>query len=154
MIKNYITSPIKENFSKKVELTLALDKCSLKHSVELTPAEAMSFAEHGESYNNLNRDAFRNMIIKINSIVPRMNFPACNGHPNPNNGQTFHTFEIGNEGSRVVYVNVVKFYLQNKDEVYLKSLSSEIEAAGKSALADEIKTIQLCGSFQVRLWWD
>lgn len=91
----------------------------------------------------------KNFIEQINGLIPLMNF----GGDNPNNNNPHHTFDIGREYTRVIYINVVKAYMP-KDFSYDK-LRSQIEKVAIKHYADEKDVIENTPSFfQMRIWWD
>lgn len=143
------------NTQSLVDIVLALDKKSINYQVSFDPARALEFVGHADAYNGFTKDDLYKFINRINDLIPPMNFPLVNGFPNPNNGRTHHTFSIGNEGSRVIYLEIVKAYMKQFSSAEWISLWSAIQTAAKRANADEINLIENNdNTFKARFWWD
>jgi hypothetical protein len=139
--------------AKLLNLVLELDKCSIHHRVELNPETTVEYAKQCQTYNGHNNQHLQGLVEKINKLIPPMNFPSCNGLANPNNGRTHHNFEVGNEGSRVIYLRIVKAYLPKNFNYDL--LASNLCAAAQCAHADETHLIENNShAFEYRFWWD
>lgn len=131
-----------------IDAMLALDKSPALHwRVELTPKEAMEFAKKVEDANLIS------FIGKMNQIIPRPDY----GTENQNTGLPIHTFYIGKENTRVIYVDVVKTYLfgMNIDYTWLEN---QIRAEATECCADEIDLRSDLQAepllFKMRIWWD
>jgi hypothetical protein len=75
------------------------------------------------------------------------------GFDNPNNGHTFHTYQIGKEYSRVLYIEVVKTYI-TKPFDYAR-LARQLAAWAVAAGAGEHDVIENSPTaFEFRVWWD
>jgi hypothetical protein len=99
-------------------------------------------------------ESFRALAQKLDEQAPRMQFDGNN----PNNGNHFIKLDVGNEGSRVIYVNVPLFYLNGRESVLNKFLQS-VQTWAKEANADELHVMPPesnfgAGSYRVRIWWD
>ncbi len=95
------------------------------------------------------------LIATINTIIPPMKFKSPT---NPNNGKPHHTYLIGNEGSRVIYLVIRKFYLkkefQGKAFDY-DDLAAKLDTLAEQAHADEYGvTRDTKDEFIYRFWWD
>lgn len=134
---------------KRLFLAVKLDKRFTNWNVRLTPKEAMEFCKSAEEYNNLTKKGACELIGEIDKIIPLMRL----GKDNPNTGQSHHYYRIGREGSRVIYLEIVKTYLfVGFDYVVLGKKLFEL---GKKANADEHyveKNTHL--EFVYRFWWD
>jgi hypothetical protein len=140
--------------SGKVKAMLMLDECSDNYTVELNPDEALEFVRHAKAYNDFTSEMLVNLISGVNQLVPKMRFEG----DNPNNGKSHHTFIIGNEGSRVIYLKVRKFYLLKRFQGVrfdYKGFEASLKALGEQAHADEMSTIvDDKHVFMFRWWWD
>ncbi len=142
-----------------VDNVLVLDKQSIHYRVKLTPSEALEFVSRADAYNFFSQEDLKKFVTHLNHLIPPMNF-GTGGYPNPNNGHPHHVFLIGNEGSRVIYLEVVKSYMvkysQNKwNEKDFLGLWSTIQIAAGKAHADEIDLIENSEHvFKCRFWWD
>ena len=140
---------------KLVEAALELDRVSIGHVVEMQPAQAREFLSQAEAYNAFTQEDLVGLVDAVDALVPPMRFDDPS---NPNTGRQAHTYLLGNEASRVVYVQVPKFYLderfQGKPFDYLL-LAGSLEAVGLRAGADEICMVQDDDTtFKFRFWWD
>lgn len=132
---------------------LGMDKWSLRWQCELNPFDTIDFLNSCQEYNGMNN--LSGMVEKINLLIPRMEF----GKGNPNNNKSFHTFRVGNENSRVIYLDFSKAYLtkyrENKwNENDILSLIFEIQLLARKAGADEISIDNNEYSVTIRMWWD
>lgn len=138
----------------KVDAALALGEQSDRWLVELRPEEALEFVRRAGAYNAFAPEDLAELVQAINALVPPMKFAGAN----PNNGRPHHTFSVGNEGSRVVYLDVRKFYLkegyQGKPFDY-DGLAAALKELGTRANAVEFWTTKNDEhSFVYRFWWD
>lgn len=139
------------DLTEKVKAALALDEHSLNHRIEMDPGEALAFVKNDKSYNCYDTRKVSLMIRRINAIIPRMDF----GGDNPNNGRPHHTFEIGNESSRVIYVVIRRFNLNGMDDDETMRLVGQIDQAAKDADADERQLRRFDDRVvEFRIWWD
>jgi len=142
-IKNYVDN-LAALFNNKnmkfIEAFNQLDEISIQHKVGFTAKEALEVAD------------VSNLVKRVNALIPPMDF----GGTNPNNGQPFHTFDIGKEYSRVVYVSVVKTYFKlMKKEVDLPAIFKRLEEIGSNFGADENEIFENDENIFVwRFWWD
>ena len=138
----------------KVDAVLELDNLSVKYHVEMTPDETLEFVERADTYNNFTSDILAKLIREINQIIPPMKFQKGN----PNNGRSHHMFIVGNEGSRVIYLHISKFYLRKEFQgtpFDYKSLEKQLKLLAKQAKADEFYTVRNDDiTFEYRFWWD
>lgn len=129
------------NLSATVLAALTLDKHSTDYQVRLCPEEALGFAEKAEPCG-IGQAAFASLIQKINSVIP-----------NSQNGQPIYWLKIGNEGSRVMYVEIIKNYLPKYDG-WLEVLVA-INQLAKDFSCDEFDIKENTSScLTLRLWWD
>lgn len=119
--------------------------------VEMSPKDAKAFLAASSKYNFIPKDIDR-IVDVIGEIVPPMQFDEGN----PNNGKPHHQFLIGNEGSRVVYLQINKYYMP-KDFNY-KLLIADLGSTAKRFHADEFFVTKdeegKHGTFEYRFWWD
>ncbi len=118
-----------------------LDRLSLDYRVRMTPAEATYFCRHQDP-------TLGDLLAEISTIIPRCQYEG----DNPNNGKIHHHYYIGREGSRVVYVEVIRAYLQSDDEA--TQLAADIARLAEQYKADEINDEGKHGSLLIRIWWD
>ena len=133
----------------KVQKMLELDPIAHDYLVKLSPSEAMAFVSHAQEYNNIYREKLTRLIESISDTIPPMDF----GPENPNTGRPHHTFEIGNENSRVIYLEIQKFYMPaSYDYAWLATVLKQL---GSEALADERDVVQSDATkFRFRFFWD
>lgn len=137
-----------------VDCALALDEAhSTNHRVELRQEQFEEFARRCSIYNRMERDTFLAFAEAIRAHAPTMQYGTLNGAPNPNNGHPFHTIDVGNEGSRVVYVRMLRVYLKGRDDEALAAMSAFKLAAGLAS-ADEIHDVSDEHEYVLRVWWD
>jgi hypothetical protein len=142
---------ITPNPSILAHVALTLDKLSIHYTVEFSPAEALFFVSRADAYNDFSKQDLTRFIERVNEIIPRMNY----GGINPNNGNPFHKFDIGNEGSRVIYVKIVKGYLREHTAQQWAAMISSLQSNGKRAHADEIHVVENADGFiKLRFCWD
>jgi hypothetical protein len=125
----------------KIELLHALDVVSMHHRVELRPDEREQFFEKFD-------DEALALVKAINALVPPMRY----GEDNPNTGKPHHTFNVGREYTRVIYVELVAAYFKNDEE--RRAVAHGIARLATEAGADERDVKEKPGSTTVRLWWD
>ena len=132
-----------------VEAALVLDSSSTDFRIALSPDEAVDWASQVGEYNNMPTGAMKQLVDRINIVVPRMQYDEGN----PNNGKTFHTIHVGNSGSRFVEVRFYKGYTDRLD-CDLVSLSTMLRNIGDDLQADANETTQTNRYFTHRYWWD
>ena len=130
----------------QIEAMLALDKTPALHwRVECNPCEAYVFALEAKD------SPLRQVIEEVNRLIPRIDYGPENG----NTGATIHTFYIGKENSRVVYIDVVKTYFMNTGQnVDYDDFERKITNIAKKNFADEIDRFDEDLLFRMRIWWD
>lgn len=132
-----------------VDAILELDRHAQHYQVRVRPDEALAFAKRSEEYNNITNDNLVSLISVANEAIPPMQF----GPSNQNTGKPHHHFNVGNEGSRVIYCEVQKWYLPKG--FACDDLGCYLVAIGNEALADESDITRNDGSYlTVRWWWD
>lgn len=127
----------------EIDAMKILDKSSVLHwQVELTPKKALEFGVLVD--NNL-----FGFLDEINQIMPKPDY----GEDNPNNGIPVHTFSIGQECSRVVYISLIPTYIP-KGQVNYIDLEEKIREIAQKYHADEIDNTGERFVFKIRIWWD
>lgn len=127
-----------------------------KFRVQLTPAEATLALELYKKsgtfpYNGMPAN-MPEIIHAITTACGTVNFPELNGKPNPNTGGMHHvSISLGNEGSFVLYVQIVIAYPLTKPHA---EILCDLQSVGERFSADENTVDTRPGSFTVRLWWD
>lgn len=135
--------------NRKLCATLLLDTYSNHYQVEMRPDEAMEFTAALDDYNGFDPDRAVKLIERINDLIPPMQF----GSGNPNNDKPHHTFRVGREYSRVMYLDVVKAYMPINHD-YAK-LAGKLGRLGNDVNADEAGVVEdTDGCFTFRFWWD
>jgi hypothetical protein len=101
---------------------------------------------------------------KINDVLEIFaNFPQYYNPNNPNNGKDLLTYEIGREGSPVLYIScyffedMPNYYLDQNKEI--KSFTKDLfiknmKELGRLALADEADLTEGGLKHEFRFWWD
>ena len=136
-----------------VSPAVELDRVSLRHKIDFTPASARRFAARCEAHG-VDNCRLREMVRKIDKFIPPMNFGMCNGTPNPNNGRPHHWYTIGKEYSRVLYVNIAKAYLRDSDKLCAR-IGNFLYQISEDYGADEFGIVEdTPDSFVARFWWD
>jgi hypothetical protein len=121
-----------------------LDHSDVYHwQVELTPKKALEYAV------KINDDNLFGFLDKINQIMPCPQYEEGN----PNNGKMVHTFFIGQEYSRVVYISLVPTYIPKRQANYAE-LPQKIREIAQNYHADEIDEVHDRLIFKMRIWWD
>lgn len=134
-----------------VTAALALDEESLDYRVKLRPAQALEFVTNCGDYNEATEERLEKLVKKIDGIVPCMKF----GGENPNNGHAFHTYDLGREGSRVMYVQIIKTYRKDLKGEQWDALAALLVGAAKQAQADEASIVADDETeIKFRFWWD
>lgn len=137
-----------EGENKLITVALQLDNLSLNYRIEFQPDTAAAFVCCANAHNVTACDLVM-LIDSINAAIPRMQFAPGNS----NNGRPHHKFLIGNEYSRVIYVQIAKAYLP-VDFDY-NALTARLKSLANTAQADE-STVEENDSdgFTFRFWWD
>ena len=137
-----------------VEAALAIDRVSDDYLVKMTPAQAGEFLSRADAYNIFTSEDLVELLEAVDGEIPPMRF----GPDNPNTGKPHHTYMVGNEGSRVVYLAVNKFYLEERFQgkpFEYPHLGTELELLGLRAHANEAWVDQDDDkTFKFRFWWD
>jgi hypothetical protein len=143
--------------NRTVQAALALDPLSTHWQVELTPEDAHLFVCAAEDYNNFTRADLATLIQRIDHAIPPIQFNPGN----PNNGKPHHKYRIGNEGSRVIYLDIHKGYLKGRwAPADYDHLAQYLKALAVAAHADEYDIDQDIdftppdGLWTFRFWWD
>jgi hypothetical protein len=131
-----------------------VDETFTDYAVTLTPEYAQEFVREAQDYNAFTHEDLENLIASINEIIPPMNFPDTPiSTNNPNNGKPHHQFKIGNEGSRVIYLVILKFYMPK--EYNYEKLGKQLTVISKKCKADEAWSVQDDErNYVFRFWWD
>jgi hypothetical protein len=140
----------------KIDVVLSLDELSLSYRVELEPDEALKWSWYVMDYNEATAQVLRQLVEAVNARVPRMQY----NDSNPNNGKPTHSFYVGREGSRVMYVSVRLYHLVSRaanpytsDDI--ETLKKDLVALGYQHRADESWVEEEDRvSLTVRYWWD
>lgn len=136
---------------KSLAPALELDKTSLQFRVGFNPPTARRFADLGTAHGICPRD-LRNMIREIDGLLPRMDYGNLNGKPNPNNGRAFHTYAIGKEYSRALYLSAPKLYAKGFN---FDGLTAQLKTLANKYGCEEFNTEENTPySYLVRFWWD
>lgn len=134
---------------KQIDAMLALETCT-KWKVECDQETAEGFFACAEPYNGIPDDGLVGFAREVDRIVPRMHI----NEGNPNNGRRAHTWEIGNEGSRVVYLVIDRTFLPERPDKAPDSLEFTLRRIGREAGADEVDvTTDAIGRRVIRFWW-
>ena len=112
--------------------------------VELNPHDAFEFALR--SKNSFLIDFIR----EVNCIMPVLDY----GKDNTCTGKLAHTFSIGKEHTRVVYVNLIlTACMSPKVDTY--DLDKKLREIATKCGANEIDQPPYTGlTFKMRVWWD
>ena len=127
-----------------VDAALTLDSHALFYRVRLNPAEAERFARQvGDD------DHLAALLNAVDAVIPRMDF----GPANPNSGKVSHSYEVGRECSRVVYLDWVRSYAPKGFD--WPALEARLREIGEEAGADEYGPEEDGAlGFRYRFWWD
>ena len=143
-----------ERTNRKLDAVVTLDRAALDWRVKLDPDETREYLSRVESFNNCETGALVDLTKAVDAAIGRVRYPDVDGRPNPNNGRWHHSYEVGNEGSRVLYLEVFRQSSATPGLDY-QALTLTCRKAGRRALADENNIDQDDGSyFRWRWWWD
>jgi len=118
-----------------------LDIVALDYRVRLTPEQAAEFC--------LRRDPLvGELLAEIDKVIPPMQYEG----DNPNNGFPHHNYYIGREATRVIYVEVIRAYMDTDEQV--AEIAEQIKQLAKKYEADEINDEGERGAIFLRIWWD
>jgi hypothetical protein len=132
-----------------ISAALMLDTCSLFWQVQLEPDEMREFARRCTYYNGLTEDKLLYLLDSIDGLVPRIQF----GPDNPNNGKPCYQYWIGNQHSRVLYLEIRKSLLPHPLD--FAWVDNQLWTLAQEAGADEYKVVQNDdATFLYRIWWD
>jgi hypothetical protein len=129
------------------------DTHSIRHQVEMQPSEAVEFCQGCQGINEATNKNLTRFVKSVNEMIPAIKFDDGN----PNNGRSHHTFIVGQECSRVIYVTFAKYYLKgynwtgqeyNELERLLKNTASRFNADEMCVTENDEH------SFTFRAWWD
>lgn len=129
---------------KLVDIVLEAEKNCLHFRMELKPDEFFDFIVRSDRYTT---DIVR-CFFQIDALIPRMSYPE----PNPNNGHPFHTYDVGNEYSSVVYLKFVKAYLPK--DFNFGELQDKLHEFAHKMACEEMDVAKDDGCFEFRFWWD
>lgn len=134
----------------KVDRVIAVDQASSDYQIKLTPEETKEFLQRAEIYNRIPK-TIALIVDQIDAITPR----AYYNPDNPNNGSQIFNFRVGNEGSRVLYLEVRAPFGLPKDFDWLE-YERKLTEIGKTFDADEIDTLENKPAYKltIRFWWD
>ena len=145
--------------AEKMDAILALDKLSLQYRVELRPADAAHFANRCDQHGHTAAQLLR-LIRQTSNVIPRMLFDRWYGSPaNPNNGRRIHSYHVGKEYSRVIYLEVITTYLTNYGHYnytaeQIETLRDQLVAVGQAVGCDEVDATISTGGLSIRYWFD
>lgn len=140
---------LKPHEADLVAQLVALDVVALDYAVRVSPYVAEVFAQQAEGANRATPERVLGLVRAANGLVPGMHAPGT-----PNDGRVHHSWRVGREKSRVLYLDVVGAYL-NLAVGGLDALTGTLERVGQDAGCDEVKTtMDGLGGFTVRYWWD
>ena len=138
--------------SRLVAAVLTLDPHADFYRIRLDPQEAASFArlslydagaEEGEE------GPLTRLLGAVEGMIPLMDY----GPGNPNTGEPSHTYEVGRECSRVVYLDWPRAYAPNDFD--WPALEARLREIGEEAGADEYGPEEDGAfGFRYRFWWD
>jgi hypothetical protein len=135
---------------QKAKAAVAMDKHFTAWTAEFTPDEAQAFVARCQVYNNMTHEKLVRLVRAINRIIPAMDL----GETNPNTGTPCHCFKIGNEGSRVIYVQVRKWAVPEKRGQW-KRLAEQVRQFASEAGANEFHVSKNDRhELLLRIWWD
>lgn len=137
--------------SAMVRAAVVLDRVSHDYLVKFDAEQAIEFLFAARSINNAMGNDLAAMVGEINRLIPPMDF----GPGNPNNGGAHHEFKIGAEGSRVVYLHILKTYLPDWTKRDYAKLTASLARLGARHEADEAwPTANDDAEYVFRFWWD
>ncbi len=129
----------------KVKAAIALDQANdgsaLTYRIRMLPEEAAAFCEKQDPHAG-------DLIKEIDAAIPRCQYTP----DNPNHNTTHHNYYMGLESSRVIYVEVIRAYMESYQAV--STLNDHIQKLAKKYDADEIDDHGKHGSIFLRIWWD
>jgi len=134
---------------QKVDAFNNMWKWSINFQVKFTPEEMPTYLKQEKHYNEYDGAKVREMIQKIDALTPTKYYNPGN----PNNGKPHHVYNIGREGSPVIYLEIRKIYMPNNFDydtytMDLKRLAYEAEADEAGIITNNDH------EFIARFWWD
>jgi hypothetical protein len=131
------------SFSEKIEAVLSVDTHARVYNVEMRPHEARLFARSCYPYGHTTEELV-GFIEQIDKRIPGMSWDESRSH---------HMYHIGREGTRVVYLHVIKVYLDREYKYY--ELMLAVGAIASKYGADEFRIEKEDeGEVVYRVWWD
>jgi hypothetical protein len=132
-----------------ISAALTLDILSPHWRVQLQPDEMVEFARRCMYYNDITQEGMLRLLQDIDSAIPRMQFQEGN----LNNGKQCYYYHIGNEGSRVLYVEIRKQLMSHP--LGSAWLEKELRLAAQAAGANEYYiAMEDKHTLMYRIWWD
>lgn len=137
-----------------VDAALRIDESSLHYRIELAHDDAREFLRRSPVYNGIPKNISA-IVDTILAVVGPMKYGLCNGAPNSNDGKFGHVqIQVGNEGSRVIYVSGHR----TPGSPSTKQILSGLKAVGRQFAADESDCVESASGpfehFSWRYWWD
>jgi hypothetical protein len=140
-----------EHVTKVVDHIIALDADCKHYLVEITQDMAVDWSNRSPVCNRLLRNNLVAMVDYINKTSPKQNY----GKGNPNTGSVSHTFKVGNEFSRIVYVVYKKPYCKLDETAWLQFAVDILARAKNIGKPDEaIMESNTNELLTLRFWWD
>lgn len=137
--------------TKVVTNIIALDEDFEHYLVEITPDMAVDWANRSPVCNRLTRNNLVAMIDYINKTSPKEH----HGKGDPLTGKVCHTFKVGNEFSRIVYVVYRKPYCKMEEKDWLQFAIDVLTRAKSIGKADDaIMESSSQTLLTLRFWWD
>ena len=139
---------------KLIEAVLTIDEVSIEYLVKMTPVQAREFLSRADAYNAFTRTDLVSLVEAVDAEIPLMQF----GPDNSNTGKPHHFYLVGNESTRVVYLVVNKFYLEERlqgQPFDYQRLVTTLRSLADRAHADETSVNRNdSDTFKFRFWWD
>lgn len=136
--------------TNKLQAIGVIDESTLHYQIRYSAEDALQVVSScgGRFGTWVQRSDLVGFVESVNDLIPPMQL----WEGNPNNGKPHHTFSIGREYSRVVYVRIVKTYIRSSFD--LDTLVNGLQKLGEEAGADEIHVSRQRGVVSIRFWWD
>lgn len=104
-----------------VGLLISVDKQYPRYQVELSPEKTILFIETAVPVGSETRERVTKLLNTVNDLIPRIDF----GKDHPKTGQPHHSYRVGRESCRVIYLDLFMGYFE--EGFNMQSLCESIE---------------------------
>ena len=132
---------------RRLVAAVHIDRLFSAYEIEMTPSEAVIFAETAPNVGAATHSAFCDMITRINEAIPPINF----GPDHAKTGKPHHTYRIGRErGYRLLKLEIFKGFFERGYD--FMALIETIHLLG-TAIGAEVAIEASNNSYSVVMRW-